>query len=165
MVVTSTDFGASRASRVIHIGFLSSKTNTFSGPKIVHVYKSPAAFRFACAVVVLCRETLTYRTTQAPSSCFAPASSLGIYLSSPPAVGSRLFRAVIHPDLGRGGLRRRRKRRAPSRPRRDQNIVSTAPCSLVRPSRRTSVTVLVTWPRRTRPSTPPDSGRGRKRFQ
>ncbi len=85
-------------------------------------------------------------------------------VSSPPAEGRRLFRAVIHPDLDLSPLGLSAQGRAPSRPRRDQNNVSTAPGSMGRPSHGMDGTHLVTCPSWGH-STPSDSWRGRKRFQ
>jgi len=79
---------------VIHIGFLSS-TKIFSPDR----KSSRPSGAFCC--LRFCRATLTYRNVLDPSACFAPACSLWIHSSSLPTVGRQLFRAVIHPDLGR----------------------------------------------------------------
>jgi len=55
---------------------------------------------FCCGV--FCSVTPTYRNAQATSSFFIPAKFTIVHSSSPPAAGRRLFRALIHLDLGRG---------------------------------------------------------------
>jgi hypothetical protein len=74
--------------------------NTLSEPKYLRREKVHGRSVFFCCLL-FCSVTSTYRNVLAPSSFFAPACSLWIHSSSPPAAGRRLFRAVIHPDLSR----------------------------------------------------------------
>jgi len=110
--------------------------NTFSGPKSFAARKKSAAYRFGSAVGCFCRVTLTYRNVLAPSFCFAPACSLWIHSSSPPA-GRPASLSCSHPSGSRPRLRRHATAApGPIPTRRDQNNVSTAPGSNVAPPAR-----------------------------
>ena len=97
-LLSKTSAGTSAG--VIHIGFLSSK-KTPSPDRKSSPPQEVCGLSVSFCYLRLCRVRSTYRNVLAPSSFFAPACSLWIHSSSPPAVGRQLFRAVIHPDLSR----------------------------------------------------------------
>ena len=112
--------------------------NTFFGPKTFAARKKSAAYRLGSAVCCFCSLTLTYRNVLAPSFFFAPACSLWIHSSSPPALGpGPAALSCSHPS----GSRPRSRRHAAAAPGpiptlRDQNNVRTASGSRGGPSGR-----------------------------
>ena len=130
---------------LVHIGFLSTK-KTLSPDRKMRASKKCHGLSVLFCCCTFCSVTPTYRHAQTPGSFFFPAKFAVVHFSSPPAAGRRLFRAVIHPDLGRGPFCRSQNRQAPSRLRRDQNNVSTVPGSRVGPSQGRDRTSIRTGP-------------------
>jgi len=149
-----------QATGVIHIGFLSS-TKILSLNRNLYA-SAESALRSGDVGLVFCCATFTSRTAAGVRLCLAPASSLyPIRRVRLPL--RRLFRAVIHPDLGRASCDLWSQDPAPSRHRRDQNNVSTVPCSIdVHPEGRTNRPNELSHPTKRSPLR--DSGHGRKRI-
>ena len=86
---------------VIHIGFLSTK-RILSPDRKMRASKKCHGLSVSFCCCTFCSVTPTYRHAQTPWSFFFPAKFAVVHFSSPPAAGRRLFRALIHLDLGRG---------------------------------------------------------------
>ena len=98
---------------VIHIGFLSSTKILSPDRKSSRLRKQSGGLSaFFC--LLFCSVTLTYRNVQAPSFCFAPASSLGFIrrVRRPPAGGSFVQSSI---RIWAGPLRLAPQDPAPSR--------------------------------------------------
>jgi hypothetical protein len=124
---------------VIHIGFLSSTKILSPSRNFSRLYIG-RYFGLRLSAVVQRDITLETSRFHRPVSLLRSSLEQRIESAGPgPAALS-----CSHPS---GSGPRPQRDRAPSRLRRDQNNVSTASCSLVRPSRRIDVTALVTCPR------------------